>query len=282
MGGVGGLTFTNGQTFYVPSTTQGSYQLGTVNADGSVTFAQNLTASDQLTEGVKVLSKGDIFNAMDDKGVVITHGEAADGGGARVLSETDIINKVSKDVGVDGIDAWKDPMNAAKLEKALKPYDIKLERGLELVGKQQQIVKTNEEIKNSQQNREIQKGQWELSKEQWAWQQDKEVWQGVIASTNEAVKATVSIWGMILQGRMIDLAETKEGNMYMLQKELIAQKGAIEEKLASNDLKKTKIDANTRVALAKIGADVKKTRIKSDSMKDLFYGQRKSYFYGVC
>lgn len=82
-----------------------------------------------------------------------------------------------------------------------------------------------------------------------------------------------------IEDSMMTLAENKEDNRYNLQWELVQKQSELQNTAMKYDYQKTRIAASTEKYKAKLAADVKKAKIKQDSLKDLFF-PRNSYSNG--
>ncbi len=79
-----------------------------------------------------------------------------------------------------------------------------------------------------------------------------------------------------IEDSMMTLAENKETNRYNLQWELVQKQSELQNTAMKYDYQKARIEAGTEKYKAKLAADVKKSKIKQDSLKDLFF-PRNSY-----
>jgi hypothetical protein len=83
---------------------------------------------------------------------------------------------------------------------------------------------------------------------------------------------------MDLENDMMDLAEDKEANRHELQMTLLEKESTLKDSAMKYDYKTAKLNAGTEKYKAKLAADVKKSKIKQDGIRDLFL--RNYYPYG--
>ena len=95
----------------------------------------------------------------------------------------------------------------------------------------------------------------------------------------QTVQSILAFKQMEIQGRLMTMREQGQTAAIAIQKEMITREDAYRLKVADIDLEKERLKSSTEVQKARIAADVKKSKIKSQSMESLFF-QRRNYGYG--
>ena len=118
------------------------------------------------------------------------------------------------------------------------------------------------------------------------WNRTKDMWQGGLATANTALQWAAAGWKSYVEFRMLGFQEdiieqrgTQIDNAYNLQTKNMDLEYAYRNKIADNDLKKTKMETGATIQLAKLNAGVKKHQIDKTALSDIF--QQNKYSSGV-
>src|SRR3989338_7414406 len=118
------------------------------------------------------------------------------------------------------------------------------------------------------------------------WGMTKDAWQGGLATANTALQWAAAGWKSYVEFRMLGFQEdiinqrgTQIDNAYNLQTKNMDLEYAYRNKIADNDLKKTKMETGATIKLAKLNAGVKKHQIDKTALSDIF--QQNKYSSGV-
>lgn len=94
----------------------------------------------------------------------------------------------------------------------------------------------------------------------------------------EIVKAVLAFKAANLEEDKLDLLKTKESHSYDLQGKIIEKTDLQNERAVELARDTKRIESNTEIAKARISGEVAKAKIKTNGLRDIFFGRREHYY----